>query len=593
MHEGTTRRYWETIRRLRFEQARHQLGRRLTKFLPQPVASKVPQPLPLAVRWGPRVARVRPEIDPAVLDGRFRYWDQERHLELSRPWEDEDLGKSWTYPVHYFDYLPGLVDGGGVRTVDSAGERTSSQPTAIPSGRDRDASLFGFVESWLDAHPPGTGIAWEPYPTALRLVNWVDAIHALGNRAPSIWQQRCLHSIYLQAEWLTRRLERHLLGTHLWKDAKALLIAASVFDDERSRRWKHTAARLLQRELEAHVRQDGSHVEPSIMYHCTALEDLLDLLNFHHAVDAAFGAQIEAVAGRMLEFANSVQTPAGGFPLLGDAWEGGAPSPAELIAYAGRLGLPAPAAPGPGMCSLPQAAVVAWRDARLYVLADVGGVGPPHLSGHGHCDSLSFELWAHATPIVVDSGTWSYEAGDKRHACRSTRAHNTLEVDGREQHEIWSAFRVARRSAVELLAVTPSSVEAALVPWFDKRLRVCRVFTFEPGILRVDDRVEGPDTHRVVSRFHLHPACEMERSGDRLLVRHGHARVAISWPSTSAPHVELLVGASGNSSPTAEPVPSYHAAKAGELRPNAVLQLTFVGELPLVSCLSFTVLDRL
>ncbi len=588
MYGGTTRRYWETIRRLRFEQARHQLGRRLAVFLPQPALPQVPQPLPLVARWGPRVTRIRPEVDAAVLDGRFSFWGQERRLNLSRPWVAEDLGRSWNYPVHYFDFFPGLVDGGG---RDAPAEMHN--PRTGATTLEHRASVQSLVERWLDVHPPGTGIAWDPYPTALRLVNWIDAASALDARVPEAWRQRFLQSIYVQADWLSQRLERHLLGTHLLKDAKALIVAASVFGDDRSRRWKQAAVPLLQRELRSHVSRDGSHAEPSIMYHCTALEDVLDLLNFPGAVDNELAAELQDVAGRMLEFATAVQTPLGGYPLMGDAWEGGAPSPVQLVAYAERLGLRGPAAPVPGMRLLPQAAIVAWRDARLYVLADVGGVGPPHLSGHGHCDSLSFELWAHEIPIVVDSGTWSYEPGERRQACRSTQAHNTLEIDGREQHEIWSAFRVARRSEVQVLAVTSSTTEALLVPWFDKGVRVCRRFAFEPGTVHIEDRVDGPGTHRIVSRIHLHPDCEVERSGDRLLVRHRRARVAISWGTNSgpAPLVEFLPGKGENTSSVLGSAQSYHASRAGEMRPNAVLQLTFVGELPLASSLDFAVLD--
>ena len=48
--------------------------------------------------------------------------------------------------------------------------------------------------------------------------------------------------------------------------------------------------------------------------------------------------------------------------------------------------------------------------------------------------------------VVVDTGVSEYEPGEQRHYARSTKAHNTVSVDGGEQSEIWGAFRVARRA---------------------------------------------------------------------------------------------------------------------------------------------------
>jgi heparinase II/III-like protein len=324
------------------------------------------------------------------------------------------------------------------------------------------------------------------------------------------------------------------------------------------------------------------------MYHCVALEDLLDLLNFGCDGDAALRDDLEAAAKRMLQFAAAVQTPAGGTPLLGDAWEGGAPGPAELAAYAERLGLVGSAARGSGRGEIrlfPGAGILVWRDPRAYLIADVGGIGPPHLAGHGHCDSLAFECWIDGRPIIVDSGTYTYEPGELRHACRATRAHNTLELDGVEQHEIWEAFRVARRSSVRTVQLSDSAVESRLVPWHDKRLQVMRRFDFAAGALRVEDRVEGRGSHRITSRLHLHPECDLAFEGGRLVARHGQAAVEIVWR-------EHAGGAGVGSVRLQRPgeSESLYAARAGETRRNAVLVVEHTGPLPFASELSIRAL---
>jgi len=113
-----------------------------------------------------------------------------------------------------------------------------------------------------------------PCPTALRIVNWLDAVHTLGDLAEPAWYERILASAWVQAEWLSHRLERHLMGTHLLKDVKALLVAGSVFGDRAAIGWRGRAEALLRRELARQIREEGSHLEPSVMYHDVALEDL-------------------------------------------------------------------------------------------------------------------------------------------------------------------------------------------------------------------------------------------------------------------------------------------------------------------------------
>jgi uncharacterized heparinase superfamily protein len=555
--------YLETLRHLRGEQVRHQVRRRLG--LVRGRIAPAPSPLPLAPVWGPRVRRCRPTADPGVLEGRFRVWGREARLDLSTAWREPALGLSWNYPVHYFDALPGLAE------------------VAIRNP-ERVRDVCSFVARWIDVHPPGTPVAWDPYPTALRIVNWLDAVHVLGSRAEAAWRDRILSSLYLQAAWLGHRLERHLLGTHLLKDAKALLLAGATFSDARARARGRKAAVILRRELRDQVGSEGAHIEPSVMYHCMALEDLLDLLNFGCGGNGELRGEVEAAAQRMLWFAAAVQTPAGGTPLLGDAWEGGAPGPAELAAYADRLGLVRSDEERRGTAGMRlflAAGILVWRDARAYLVADVGGIGPPHLSAHGHCDSLSFECWIDGQPIVVDSGTYTYEPGELRHACRATRAHNTLELDGFEQHEIWEAFRVARRSSVRTMQLSESAAESRLVPWYDKRLQVMRRFDFAVGALRVHDRVEGRGSHRITSRLHLHPDCELAFENGRLVASHGGAAVEIVWRSASAgesPGAVRLLRPDRSG--------SHHAARAGEARPNAVLVIEHAGTLPFESELS-------
>src|SRR5690606_2555175 len=67
---------------------------------------------------------------------------------------------------------------------------------------------------------------------------------------------------------------------------------------------------------------------------------------------------------------------------------------------------------------------------------------------HAHCDLLSFELDLAGLPFAVDAGVSGYADAPLREFVRSTRAHNTVVIGGREQSEIWGVYRVARMAEV-------------------------------------------------------------------------------------------------------------------------------------------------
>jgi uncharacterized heparinase superfamily protein len=86
-----------------------------------------------------------------------------------------------------------------------------------------------------------------------------------------------------------------------------------------------------------------------------------------------------------------------------------------------------------------------WRHERDYLLFDAGPVGPDHLPAHAHADLLNIEISIDGRRFVVDSGVFDYEDGPMRRYCRSTAAHNALEIDGASQCDMWSRFRMGHR----------------------------------------------------------------------------------------------------------------------------------------------------
>jgi uncharacterized heparinase superfamily protein len=234
----------------------------------------------------------------------------------------------------------------------------------------------------------------------------------------------------------------------------------------------------------------------------------------------------------MLEAQGVLSRPDGTLHLFNDAANGIAPERAWLDAMGRRAlgrGVPQPT----GHLALPDAGYRGFADAaggdRL--LVDCGEPGPRYQAGHAHCDLLSFELDLAGRPLVVDSGVSGYEGDPLREYVRSTRAHNTVMVGGREQSELWGTFRMARRAAVRSATSSAQAgvfvFEAAYSPYHDRSCtHVRRIERRQDGWV-VTDRVEGAEGLPLAAFLHLHPDWHVSADDTRLTARAGDATVEI------------------------------------------------------------------
>ena len=502
--------WWNTLRWLKPEQVYGRLWFRLQR--PRLELRPAPARRRAAGSWAAPVARATSLLGPE----RVSLLDETRELRSARAWDAPEVPKLWRYHLHYFDDLTA---------------------TGAPDRAEWHARL---VERWLAENPPGQGTGWEPYPTSRRIVSWMK--WALGGGRLS---RAAIDSLAVQARWLARRREWHLLGNHLWANAKALLFAGCFFAGPEADSWLARGARILLAQLREQVLPDGGHFERSPMYHALALEDVLDLLNAAAAwpgrMPAALGEGLARAAPGMSRWLACMSHPDGEIALLNDSAFGVAPTWRDLAAYAERLAL-APAPPRGPLEHLRDSGYVSAERGPFRLVADVGPLGPDYQPGHAHADSLSFELSAFGARWLVDTGCSTYDVGPERSRQRGTAAHNTVVVDGHDSSQVWSSFRVGRRARPRDVTVTTDGDRALIRGAHDgyawRGVLHRREFALTEGALAITDRLEGSFA-AAESRLHLHPAVELEQlgpSGVRLR-RDGHALVlrAESARLTSVP----------------------------------------------------------
>jgi uncharacterized heparinase superfamily protein len=206
---------------------------------------------------------------------------------------------------------------------------------------------------------------------------------------------------------------------------------------------------VLKRQIPEQILDDGGHFERSPMYHCIILEDILDMANLFQAYGREYPALWREKIAAMLGWLGAMVHPDGQIGLFNDAAFAIAARPAELFAYAARLGfggLGLAGQAGGGLKWLQASGYIRRQSETAVLLLDVGEIGPEYLPGHAHADTLSFEMSVFGKRVIVDSGTSCYGLSAERLRQRGTAAHNTVTVDGEDSSEVWSGFRVARRA---------------------------------------------------------------------------------------------------------------------------------------------------
>ncbi|MCE4538155.1 heparinase II/III family protein [Pelomonas sp. P7] len=416
-------------------------------------------------------------------------------------WEETTRSKLWLYNLHYFDDL-----------------NAADAPA-------RDAWHIALMDDWITHHSVG-GTGWEPYPCSLRIVNWIK--RHLDGRPLSVSQR---DSLAAQARWLTQRLEWHLLGNHLFVNAKALVFAGLFFDGPESERWLAKGLAILAEELHEQVLPDGGNFERSPMYHAIFLEDVLDMLN----AASAFPGRVPAdtvdgwrrTASRMTAWLRAVCHPDGEISLFNDAAIGIAPPPQTLLDYAARVGVDAPVLAwprpaGPVLTALPDSGYLRVDLPVAVALLDVAPIGPDYLPGHAHADTLSFELSVFGERAIVNGGTSRYGLGPERLRERGTAAHSTVIIDGQDSSEVWGGFRVARRARPVGLCMSVGRDEAVVACAHDGYRRLPgrpehhREWHWRTAGLTVSDRVTGRFCH-AQARYHFHPGVRVEDDGEHAL----------------------------------------------------------------------------
>ena len=411
--------YYHTIRYLKPIQLYYRIFYKITKFFPKRIFWDENLELDVtSLKFAESI-----QFDEIINENSFIFLNKKKDFGESIDWNYLGFGRLWAYNLNYFEFL---------------------HQKEMNAQRGREI-IDSFIEQ-LDRCKVGL----EPYPLSLRCVNWIRFFSKHGGNS------RYNSVLYKQLLLLKKSKEYHIMGNHLLENGFALLFGAYYFNDKA---FYKEAKGILNSQLREQILDDGGHFELSPMYHSIMLFRLLDSYNLVVNNDL-FDKELESVlkekVSKMLSWLNLMTFSNGKFPLMNDAAYRISPTTNELNEYASGLGFSVNRD-----TLLKDSGYRKLSNKKFELIADIGKVGPDYQPGHAHADTFTFELCVNSRPLIVDTGTSTYEINEERFYQRSTQAHNTVVVNNANSSKVWSGHRVGKRAKVEVISDTPELLVAS------------------------------------------------------------------------------------------------------------------------------------
>ncbi len=424
--------------------------------------------------------------EPSVWDGTVRLLNTESFaMRAPVNWNANPIGQTlWQFRLHEWEWAFPLV------------QRAQNESDAADE-------LGTLLQDYFANVPFGHPVSFEPYPLSRRLVVWCEALRVLCKTqhpfAPTLASE-----MHRGARMLRDNIEHDLDNNHVIANAKALAFVGTLLQQSYAR----DGFNLLWEQLRVQVRDDGMHVENSTSYHFLVWRDAMETCALARQYAIEIPNDVVERLAAMKIFLDAVRLPDGTFPLLNDSVNEQDKNEMVFDSFEKMFS-------GEKIFQKNLSPLFLFQDSGYGILRandtqlvfDAGALGPDWCPGHGHADTLSFELFAFGKPRIVDIGTYQYQAGGWRDYFRGTAAHNTIQVDGLDSSEVYGSFRVGRMANARMWAENDwvcgehdgyTRLREPIT--HTRKIQLCDAHT-----ILIRDEIRGRGGHAYVSRFHLAP----------------------------------------------------------------------------------------
>jgi hypothetical protein len=586
------------------------------------------------------IATVTAEAD-RICDRKLRLFGHaEVYLGAVIDWSADPIsGQTWPRRFWTTYDLLGNPEGGDPKVVHEINRHQHLVTLArayVYTEDERYASVaIAHMDSWIDQNPPGMGINWtSSLEIALRALSWMWSLFLLlpSRHMDDRRLERILRSLLSHFDHIHRYPSVYSSpNTHLTGEALALYVGGSVFSSiKQAREWKEFGEAVLVDEGLKQILDDGLHAELSTHYHCYTVEFYLTALAMARKNGGDFPPAVLSRIEAMLDVLAPLARMDGSIPRFSDD-DGGRGLNLGKNGYADVRSLLSTGAVlfqrpdfkwqaerfhEETMWLLDGEAYVAFdhmeqrtpeRLSRLFpdggylssrsgwntgddqLVFDCGGLGFLG-GGHGHADALSFVLSSGDRELLVDPGTAVYNGEPSwRNYFRSTRAHNTVVIDGEDQAVPGSTFgwatdysnRIVRHFSfpdAEYIEAEHDGYMRFSHPVIHRR----RVLQVRPHCWIIADDFRGEGSHTFETLFHFSPlaavALDPRRSLTSVNLRSVNREHGLSFAffASNAVQAEIIQGLK-------DPIQGWYSRAYGHMQPAPVLRATVHDTVPSAS----------
>jgi len=436
------------------------------------------------------------------------------------------------------------------------------------SGDERYATrAASHLRSWWAQNPFLSGVHWTSgIEAGLRLISWVwvrrlldgwDGAADLFERNEVACAQIWWHQHYLASF----RSRGSSANNHVIAEAAGLLVAALAFDlFVESPRWAEEAARILEQEVQSNTFPSGVNREMAFDYHGFVAEVAVVAAAEASWADHPLSPDFWDRLYRMFDVTAATVDVKVRAPRYGDGDNGRAlvldPPAAER--WSGLLAIGEALFDAPGWWPRVESTMTStilgsmagrrpvvsrgrrpshFDDAGLAVLrsspsdgeeiwcrCDAGPHGFLSIAAHAHADALAVEVRYNGVDVLADPGTYCYHGEPSwRSYFRSTLAHNTIEVGGRDQSTSAGPFLWSHQARSRLIGLETAE-DGEVVAWsadqdgyrvLNPPLRHGRSVRLVGQLrhLEIVDRLETTGKHGFRLAFHLGPDIDARMVG--------------------------------------------------------------------------------
>ena len=413
--------------------------------------------------------------------------------------------------------------------------------------------FWELVNSWREANPPQRGPNWKcGQEAAFRIMAWVFAFYGLANSPHSTPEQMATLAAMIAAH--AQRIERNIAyarsqkNNHAISEGVGLWTVGVLFPEfKAAKKWRKLGRRVIEEEAQRQIYDDGSYIQHSMNYHRLMLQDYLWAVRLGQINGYDFSAELldslrmatefiyqmmDLKTGRVQNYGSNdgaLILPLNNCDYLDyrpvvqamsylldqkRRFEAG-PWDEDLIWLFGVEALNASSKKPALEQGIEQKSINAHAGG-YYTLRGSKSWGMIRCHTYRdrpcHADMLHFDLWYNGVNLLRDAGTYQYYCEPPwEHYFKSTAAHNTVEIDGKDQMEkgprfLWYNWTKSNLRHSEQLPQLDGDY------WEGEHYGYCQgkePVIHRRTVIRLGDRwiiiddILGDGEHDVVLRWHL------------------------------------------------------------------------------------------